>query len=240
MTVLGIHQPGYLPWMGFFKKMMNSEIFIFLDDSLFVKNNFYNRNKIKISSGPTLLTVPVFSHNDTLLKDVKIDNSKNWRKKHKKSILLNYSKANYFKDFSFFFENLFDKNFLYLIDLNMEIINFIVKQLDIKTKTSFSSELGISQNSSDRILEICKIVKADYYISGTTWARQHLKIDDFKRQKIDVEFQEFQHPEYSQIHGEFIPFMSVIDLLFNEGKENSKKILRESHIKQEIITQSKD
>ena len=159
-------------------------------------------------------------------------------KKHKKSILLNYSKTKYFKDFSFFFENLFDKNFTYLIDLNMEIINFIMKQLDIKTKTLFSSELEISQNSSDRILEICKAVKTDYYLTGTTWARQNLKINDFKKYKINVEFQEFQHPKYFQVNGEFIPFMSTIDLLFNEGKDNSKKILRDSIIKKEIITYS--
>lgn len=236
MTILGIHQPGYFPWMGFFKKMINSNTFVFLDDSLFVKNNFYNRNKIKISSGETMLTVPVFSHNDTLLKDVKIDNTQQWKKKHKKSILLNYSKTQYFDDFSYFIENLFDKNFIYLIDLNMEIINFIMHQLDINTKTLFSSELGISQNSSDRILEICKALKIDYYISGTTWARQHLKINDFKKHKINVEFQEFQHPKYFQTHGDFIPFMSVIDLLFNEGKDNSKKILRESIVKKEVMT----
>ena len=81
LTTVTIHQPGYLPWLGFFKKVMNSDVFVFFDDVSFVKNTFYNRNYIKTRTGPLLLTVPVISRDDPLFINVEIDNSKNWSKK---------------------------------------------------------------------------------------------------------------------------------------------------------------
>lgn len=92
--------------------MMNSDTFVFLDDALFVKKNFYNRNKIKLASGPTLLTVPIIKYNDLFIKDVKIDNRNNWSSKHKKSILFNYSKTHFLKIFHFSLKNYMKKNFL--------------------------------------------------------------------------------------------------------------------------------
>lgn len=228
MTIVAIHQPGYLPWLGFFKKMMNCDIFVYLDNANFVKNNYYNRNHIRISNGITWLTVPVIKGKESKIKEIKIDNTKNWAKKHKKSILFNYSKAEFFNEIKNFFEELYEKNFELLIDLNMEIIEFIKKQLEIKTRTIFSSELKIKTSSAQRILDICKTLDADHYISGTVWAKNHLNINDFKNQGIHIKFQEFQHPVYKQYQRDFIPNMSIIDLLFNEGIKNSRKILIKS------------
>ena len=123
-----------------------------------------------------------------------------------------------------------------LIDLNMEIINFVKDQLDIQCKTLFSSDLEITSDGSDRILDICNKLNTKYYISGTVWASEFLKIVDFEKNFITVEFQEFQHPTYHQINGNFEPYMSIIDLLFNEGKEESKKILSQSTVSKKIVT----
>ena len=147
---------------------------------------------------------------------------------HKKSILYNYASAPYFEDFKDFIESVFEKKFEYLIDLNTEIIKFVMNELEIKSKIIFSSELKISKKGSDMILDICKKVGADYYITGTSWAQSHLRIDEFKKSNIVVEFQKLQHPIYTQIHGKFIPEMSIIDLLFNEGKDRAKEILQNS------------
>lgn len=227
MTTVAIHQPGYLPWLGFFKKMMNSDIFVFLDDVQFVNKDWYNRNFIKTNSGPTLLTVPVLSHHDTMLHQAKIDETKNWSVKHKKTILLNYSKSPYFDNYRSFIEELYSKKFELLIDINLEIINYVMEKLDIKCKTVLSSQLNISATGADRVLQICKDLNADVYISGTVWAKEHLNLDIFKQSNIQVNFQNFQHPVYHQLHGNFIPNMSVLDLLFNEG-EKSKEILLNS------------
>ena len=229
MTTVGIHQPGYLPWLGFFKKMQESDIFVYFDDVHFVKNNFYNRNLIKSSNGTTLLTVPVLSTKESLINNVGIDNKQNWMKKHKKSILFSYSKSNFINEFDDFIEKLYDKKFDLLIDLNIEIIEYVKKQLDIKTKILFSSELDVSGNGSKKVLNICKSLNATNYISGTFWAKDNLNISDFENNGISVKFEEFQYPTYHQLHGKFIPKMAVIDLLFNEGANNSSKILQNTN-----------
>ena len=228
MKVVAIHQPEYLPWLGFFKKMMNVELFVFLDDVQFRKKGWQNRNRIRINDGTTLLSIPVHTHSYPKINEVTIDNEKNWSIRHKKSILYNYAKAPYFDEIKDFIESIFEKKFQYLVDLNTEIIKFIMNELEIKSKIVFSSELEISKKGSDRVLDICKAVDADHYITGTFWAESNLRVEEFKKSNIDVEFQKFQHPIYKQIHGEFIPEMSIIDLLFNEGRKEAKKILQNS------------
>ena len=109
MKVIGIHQPGYLPWLGFFKKMLNSDIFVYFDDVSFVKNNYYNRNLIRTNAGPLQLTIPIRMDEESKINDVKIDPTKNWQLKHKKSLLHNYSKAKYFSNYSDFIEELYEK-----------------------------------------------------------------------------------------------------------------------------------
>ena len=226
--IVAIHQPEYLPWLGFFKKMMNVELFVFLDDVQFRKKGWQNRNRIRINDGTTLLSIPVHTHSYPKINEVTIDNEKNWSMRHKKSILYNYARAPYFGEIKDFIESIFEKKFQYLVDLNTEIIKFIMNELEIKSKIVFSSELEISKKGSDRVLDICKAVGADHYITGTFWAESNLRVEEFKKSNIDVEFQKFQHPIYKQIHGEFIPEMSIIDLLFNEGRKEAKKILQNS------------
>ena len=233
--IVAIHQPEYLPWLGFFKKMMNVELFVFLDDVQFRKKGWQNRNRIRINDGTTLLSIPVHTHSYPKINEVTIDNEKNWSIRHKKSILYNYARAPYFDEIKDFIESIFEKKFQYLVDLNTEIIKFIMNELEIKSKIVFSSELEISKKGTERVLDICKAVDADHYITGTFWAESNLRVEEFKKSNIDVEFQKFQHPIYKQIHGEFIPEMSIIDLLFNEGRKEAKKILQNSISSSHIV-----
>ena len=233
--IVAIHQPEYLPWLGFFKKMMNVELFVFLDDVQFRKKGWQNRNRIRINDGTALLSIPVHTHSYPKINEVTIDNEKNWSIRHKKSILYNYARAPYFDEIKDFIESIFEKKFQYLVDLNTEIIKFIMNELEIKSKIVFSSELEISKKGSDRVLDICKAVGADHYITGTFWAESNLRVEEFKKSNIDVEFQKFQHPIYKQIHGEFIPEMSIIDLLFNKGRKEAKKILQNSISSSHIV-----
>ena len=233
--IIAIHQPEYLPWLGFFKKMMNVELFVFLDDVQFRKKGWQNRNRIRINDGTALLSIPVHTHSYPKINEVTIDNEKNWSIRHKKSILYNYARAPYFDEIKDFVEYIFEKKFQYLLDLNTEIIKFIMNELEIKSKIVFSSELEISKKGSGRVLDICKAVGADHYITGTFWAESNLRVEEFKKSNIDVEFQKFQHPIYKQIHGEFIPEMSIIDLLFNKGRKEAKKILQNSISSSHIV-----
>lgn len=226
MTTISIHQPGYFPWLGFFGKIVFSDVFVFLDDIQYEKNGWQNRNKIRVEGGEMWLTIPIKSKFGIFLKDVEIDNSSNWAKKHSKSISLNYSKSKFFTEYWKDLENIYKKKFEYLIDLNLEIIGYIMEKLNIKTRTVLSSELNISDAGSNRILKICKELTADSYISGIS-GKDYLKLDDFKKNNIQVKFQNFQHPSYTQVYEPFYPNMSTIDLLFNEGK-NAEKILNQA------------
>ena len=226
MRTVSIHQPGYLPWLGFFKKIMYSDVFVFLDNVKFVKRQWHNRNQIRTSDGTTLLTVPIIAHSGENINEVKISYDETWNTNHKKKLFYNYNKTPYFEDYWNFFEELYSKKFETLLELNLEIINFFLKELQIKTKIIFSSELGITEKKSDLNLSICKALDAEIYLSGIQ-GTNYLHEDDFKKNGIKVEFQNFQHPEYNQYYKPFIPNMASVDLLFNEGKK-STQILEES------------
>lgn len=228
MTIVAINQPGYLPWMGFFKRIMYSDIFVFLDDVQYLKKDWQNRNKIRTSQSWMWLSVPVKKNDLENLNKVEIDYSENWISVHKKSIKYNYSKSEFFDDYWPFFEQIFEKKFTRLIDLNMEIIMYVLQTLDIKTKIITASDLEVTGKKSDLNLSICKTLNADTYLSGTL-GQDYIQIEDFKNNNIKVEFADYQHPTYSQYFDPFIPNMAIIDLLFNCGNE-SRQILDESKI----------
>lgn len=224
MTTVSIHQPVYLPWLGFFEKIISSEKFVFLDDVQYEKNGFQNRNKIRTSEGDMWLTVPVKAKSNTLLKNVEIDNSSNWMKKHSKSIMLNYSQSKFFDEYWPELTKIYEKKYENLLEINIEIIKFLLKKLEIKTETIFSSELKIIEKGSDRIIEICKALDADTYISGIG-GKEYLSKEDFFKNKINLKFQNFKHPIYQQAFVPFYSNMAAIDLLFNEGS-NAVKIIK--------------
>ncbi len=223
---ISIHQPNYLPWLGFFKKISASDIFVFLNDVQYEKNGWHNRNKIRNSDGWMWLTVPTNAKLGMKLNEVKIDYSSNWQKKHLKSIEINYSKSTNFKKFWHEIEMIYNKKHELLMDLNLELIKFIMKNLNIKTQTIFSSKLKIRETSSERILSICKKLDAKIYLSGAL-GKEYLNLDDFQKNGIEVIFQNFKHPFYDQNYKPFISNMAAIDLLFNRGDE-SPNILNDS------------
>ena len=224
MTIISIHQPVYLPWLGFLDKIISSDKFVFLDDVQYEKNGFQNRNKIRTHEGNMLLTVPVKTKSTTMLKNVEIDYSFDWIKKHTKSIISNYSKTSFFDNYWPELEKIYNKKHHYLFELNMDIIKFLMNKLNIKTSIIFSSELKISEQGSNKILKICKELNADTYISGIG-GKEYLNEEDFIKNKINLKFQNFEHPIYQQIFKPFHPNMAAIDLLFNEG-HNAEKIIK--------------
>lgn len=219
--IVSIHQPNYLPWIGYFHKIYHSDIFVILDDVQFGKNQVINRNKIKTDKGWAYLTVPVLvkGHFGQLIKEVRLDNHINWRKKHWKSILYNYKKAEHFSNYSQYFENLYKSEWENLSKLNEDIIRNMVKFLEIQTKFIRSSELGIEGESTERLINIVKAVGGDTYLSGIQ-SKDYIDKNMFAKNGVKLIYQDFHHPKYNQLFGDFIPKMSVIDLLFNEGQKS--------------------
>lgn len=224
MKILSIRQPGYLPFIGFFKKIQATDVFVFLDDVQYTRSDFDNRNKIRIQDDSMWLTIPIFNKTGQTLNEVKIDYSKKWVSKHKSSIEYNYEKAPYFEEYWKDIELILDKSWEKLIDLNMELISYFITKLEINTKTVFSSELNINKTGSEKLLEICKDLQVDTYLSGE-FGRNYLDINLFQQENIKVIFEKFEHPTYDQTFDGFVQNMSIIDLLFNEG-QNAKNILK--------------
>jgi hypothetical protein len=226
---VAIHQPQYLPWLGYFDKMDQSDVFVLLDDVQYKKNEWQNRNKIRNSEGWQWITVPVLYDFGQEIREVKIDTGSNWQEKHIKSIELNYSKAPHFDEYFKFFEDSLEKEWLSLSDLNTHFIEFFKKSLGIKAELVRSSDLDIKTSSTERLVDICKLLKAEVYLSGAG-GEEYLDVAMFKQGGIGLEFQAYEHPRYEQVYEGFEPYMSVADILFCQGSK-SIEIIREGRKK---------
>ena len=227
MIKICIRQPGYLPSLGFFKKIESVDLFVFLDDVDYSRGDWDNRNKIMTMEDWMWLTVPILNKSGKLLNQVEIDYSKDWIYKHESAIKHNYEDSPFFDSYWKGIKSIFDRKHKKLFELNMSFINYFISVLQISTKTIFSSDLRINSTGSKKLLDICKSLNADTYISGEL-GHDYLDVDIFKNENIDVVFEKFEYPQYSQKYPKFIPNMSIIDLLFNEG-EKSIEILKNSN-----------
>lgn len=219
---VSIHQPEHLVWLGLLYKIDMSDVFVVLDDVQFTKNNFQNRNKIRIKNTFGWLTVPVKNHSlDTMIKDIEIAEDNKWRAKYLNTIIMNYGKAKYFKDYFPDIQEIINKKHKLLADLNIDLINFALKVFGISDKKIiFSSSLNIDQalKKTDLLVQICSSLNATSYISGAG-GREYLDINSFIKNGIEVEFIDFKTPEYKQTQEDFVSGMSFVDYLFNAGPE---------------------
>ena len=219
--IISIHQPQYLPWDNFFKKIKKSDCFIFLDNVEFQKNGLQNRNQIKTSNGPIWLTVPIKQKLGQKISDVEIDNSKDWKKKHWKTISENYNKSKHFDSFKGNFQNIFLSNWNNLSELNIKIILEILMILNIKTKIYKASDLKVKGKSTELLVNLCKKINSKTYISGEG-GENYLELEKFKEAGIQVIFEKnINQKPYKQNHDNvgFVQNLSIIDNLFNNGKE---------------------
>lgn len=219
--IVSVHQPQYLPWLGYFDKIYKSDLFVFLDNVQYKKREFQNRNKLRTKDGSMWLTVPVITKGKYTQKisEVEIENESDWRAQHLKSLEFNYSGTEYFDEYIDFFRKTYSREWAKLIELNVHIINYLLETLEIKTPVKFESSLDIITESTQRIIDICKRLGADTYLSGAG-GKDYMDESLFEKEKIKLMYQNFEHPVYKQRFSPFEPYMSVVDLLFNCGKES--------------------
>lgn len=213
---VSIHQPAYLPWMGYFDKIARSDVFVFLDTVQFEKNSFCNRNRINSSNGPQWLTVPVRGkgHMSGSLFDLAIATEQPWTRKHIASLQNNYRKAPSFDRFMPLIERDLISSPETLSDLTFQQLHTMLEVFGLKTKIVRSSALDLTEKKSELVLEICRKLGATSYLSGAH-GRDYLDQESFLQSNIDLYFQSFQSTEYPQIHGEFVPNLAAVDFLFN-------------------------
>jgi len=219
--VVSGHQPNYLPWLGFFDKMLQCDLFIIEDNVQFELQGFQNRNRVKTLNGVKWLTVPI-EHAGGLMpiSEVKIANraEPDWAKRHWLTLKYNYCRAPYWEKFSGFFEETLKQEWTRLIDLNMHLIKGIMQFLYLKTPLVMSSSLNVSEKGSEKVLAQCKVLDASTLLAGVG-AKDYLNLERFKEEGVEVVFQDFRYPVYPQLHGAFVPDLSVVDYLFCAGSK---------------------
>ena len=225
---IAIHQANYFPYPGFFHKINQADVFVIQDDIKFV-NKVTNRNKIISSSGHTWINVPIKKGHQSLpIMDVKINNEIPWKKINFKKVCAGYNKAKFFHLYKDFFENLYKKEWNNIFDLNFETIKQVLIWLNIKTKIVIESELDVSGQHTERLVNVCKKLGADTYISGIG-GKKYLDEKLFEKNKIILKYQNYTPIKYTQhMSKSFIPNLSIIDLLANVGP-GSRKLLKENN-----------
>lgn len=236
MKIVSAHQPAYLPWLGYFHKIAISDDFVLLDKVQFEKNSFINRNRIKTPNGPVWLTVPILisGHTENTISDIKINNTIAWQDKHWKSIWLNYKKTPYFNKFSGFFEDMFKSRWDKLCGLVDHSFRFFVNELGIKTRIHNQGDLNICSKKQELIVDLTKHFDAEIFAFGEL-GKNYAQLDYFNKKGVMPYFQNYQHPVYLQSGDDFVPNMSVIDVLFNTGSRRAAEIIMEGNIDKEEL-----
>jgi len=215
---LVILQPGYLPWLGFFDQLRRADVFVYYDDVQYDKHGWRNRNRIKTQDGPIWLTVPVRHGGDAppRILDVEIDARTPWARKHISSLRQAYARAPFRDRYLAALEAVLEQPWERLVDLDLACAAVIAEWLGLRRRIERSSILGIGGERNERLVNICRHFGATTYVSGEA-ARSYLDEALFANNGIRVEWQQYAHPNYSQLHGEFVPYLSAVDLVFNCG-----------------------
>ncbi len=215
---VAIVQPPYLPWLGYFDMLRKVDLMVFLDTVRVNLRSFQRRNRIRIQKGWIWLTLPVIKEQDQspLFRAARLNDGADWRRKHWRAICSSYGRARYFEEHRSFLEAFYNRPQIWLLEVNVTLIEYMARQLGVRTKTCYASGFQPEGAKTQLLVDICKKVGASTYLSGPT-ARDYINPDSFKMEKIGVEFHEYTHPTYEQRFPGFVPNMSAIDLLFNAG-----------------------
>jgi hypothetical protein len=229
-----ILQPSYIPWRGYFHQIIKSDIFVFYDDVQYDKRGWRNRNRIKTPRGTQWLTIPVHSHGAQIdhipINHIRISWDRPWNEEHWRTIEYAYRKAPYFSKYAPSIHEFFTIHVELLADFTIETTIRLARLLDI-THTRFirSSSLEVEGRKTDRLINILKVLDADHYISGPS-ARDYIEPQKFEKAGIDLEFMEYNYPEYPQLYPPYDPQVSILDLLFNTGPEAVQYIHRSDNV----------
>lgn len=217
---VSIHQPQYLPWLPYFTKIEESDLFILLDSVDFQKNGLQNRNQIKMPQGAHWLTVPVRQQLGQKILDVKIEDASGWRRKHWETLRQCYSKAAAFATYEKDLQAWFEVEWSHLSDLNAEVITAMMRWMGISTPIVKSSQMKARGNASELVLNLCLEVGATRYLSGAG-GKSYLDEEAFRQAGVEIVYRPAVLPmAYPQIFPKagFINDLSALDLLLNCGE----------------------
>jgi hypothetical protein len=215
-----MHQPHYLPWLGYVDKADRADLFVFVDQVQFVRKQWQNRNYVKTRQGPTLLTVPVLQESRAELIDAKVvDERRPWRKKHRRTIEQSYHGAPYWRRYGPELLELYSSPWERLADVAVASALSVFTAFGVTTPWRRASEIGaVAGAKTEMIAALCEKVGGTVFVSGDR-ARDYLDVGLLTRHGIEVEWQNFVHPTYPQLYpdGGFVPRLAAFDLLLNTG-----------------------
>lgn len=218
--ILAAHQPGYFPQPFVFQKMRLADVFIIADDIQYSTRSNLNRARIKTVAGAEWLTVPVFTRGrlGQLINQVRIADAYAWQQKHLRAIEVNYRKAAYFEKYLDGLEGLYRRHWNRLLDLNVATMDFIREALGISTPVQFSSALNCRAAGTQKIIELAQRLNCTTYLVEREAAR-FLEEDLFHQHGISLCYINAHLPPYHQQFSGWLPGLSILDLLLNEGDE---------------------
>lgn len=224
--VLAAHQPNYLPWLGWLYKAGQADVFVLADDVQFSKHGYTNRNRIRTAEGCQWLTVPVRSRGRGAQRicDVEIDNRQPWARKHLNGLHWNYATTPHFEEHESFLETLYAKPGERLLDLNWQLLEYLLQQLAIEVEIRRSSEFAVSEERSQRITDLALACDCDEYLAGDGGSTDYLDESALREAGVAVRYAKFTHPRYPQAFAGFETGMCALDLLFNCGPR-SREVL---------------
>lgn len=228
MKKVAILQSNYIPWKGYFDIINSVDEFILYDDMQYTRRDWRNRNKIKTPQGLQWLTIPVENKGKFFQKinETKVDGH-DWIDSHWKSICMNYTRAEHFKEFRDRIEKVYEqcRSEEYLSRINYLFLKEICDILDIRTEITWSSDYHLVDGKTERLVGLVKEADGDYYLSGPA-AKDYIVPELFEEAGVQLAWMDYSgYPEYKQLHGPFEHGVSILDLIFNEGG-NARRYMR--------------
>ncbi|MBI3926747.1 MAG: WbqC family protein [Armatimonadetes bacterium] len=224
---LVVLQPSYLPWLGYLDQYHWADAFVLYDDVQYDKNGWRNRNRILTAQGVQWLTVPVRLKGQDFppIRQVPINNQDRWPKKHVETLRQAYSRSRYFEMVFPPIERVLARPWELLVDLDVAMLKALVELLGMPWKGVLASELEVPGRQTDRLVGICRQLGATEYLTGDA-ARDYLDEQAFSEAGVRVHWHGYEHPCYRQRNEEFVPYLSVVDLLFHHGPESLEILAR--------------
>jgi len=226
--VISIIQPCFVPWLGYFEQIALADIFAYMDDVQYTRKDWRNGNQLKSPYGVKNIFFPVKkAPRETLINDIEISYNQPWEDALVNQLSSWYEKSTFFNEIMEVIRPHIYHKYVRLLDLNFHLNNAILKYLDIQTPIFLTSDIPRrAQDKNERVLEICKHFEGVDLLYDGKKARDFIDIEYFRLHGIQVIFQDYQQTPYPQLWGKFVPYMSIVDLLMNCGRESKKIILR--------------
>lgn len=220
MTLVVCHQPDFVPYLGFFDRLLDADVFVLLDDVQFLRRGWHHRDRIKTRAGSEWLTLAVEKcPRDTPIAEVRLAaNRAEWVPGLLNLLVENYRQAPYFEAVFPRIGELLERPWQRLTDINLAFLDLAYEFFGLRPNVVMASEIGVDSTSNQRLIDLVHAVGGDSYITGTG-ALDYLDFNLWERAGIDLRVQSFQHPVYPQLHGAFEPMMSCLDLFFNCGRQ---------------------